>query len=116
MKRIISIAIITLVIGCSNQLFATGKIPAKPLAKGSITGKVEDTKTGESLVGVAVSIEGSDLKVYTDLDGTFTINSIAPGSYNLILSLISYKNSLVENVKINPSAKEIIDVKLDIIH
>jgi len=100
----------------SNSVFATGETSVVPInSKASITGKVVDIKTGESLAGVAISIEGTDLKVYTDLDGTFTINSIDPGNYNLIMSLISYKNSLVENLNVKPSENEIIDIKLDVI-
>ncbi len=116
MKKIISIVIICLALIFSNNVFATGDAPVAPMsAKATISGKVVDIKTGESLAGVAISVEGTDLKVYTDLDGTFTINSIDPGNYNLILSLISYKNSLVENLKVKPSEKEVIDIKLDVI-
>lgn len=116
MKRIISIAIVGLALIISNQVFATGDLTNPPSSKASITGKVLDIKTGESLAGVAVSIEGTNLRVYTDLDGTFTINSVEPGNYNLILSLISYKNSLVENLKLDASINKVVDVKLDIIN
>ena len=116
MKRIISIVLVSLVLISSNNVFATGDAPAAPMnAKATISGKVVDNKTGESLAGVAISVEGTDLKAYTDLDGTFTINSIDPGNYNLILSLISYKNSLVENLKVKSSEKEVIDIKLDVL-
>jgi hypothetical protein len=115
MKHLIGIALIGLVLIVSNNLFAAGDVPVASNAKANITGKVVDNKTGESLVGVAVSVEGTDIKAYTDLDGNFTINSIDPGNYNLVLSLISYKNSLVENLKLSPSEKEVIDIKLDVI-
>jgi len=116
MKRIISIVLVSLVLISSNNVFATGDAPVAPMnAKATISGKVVDNKTGESLAGVAISVEGTDLKVYTDLDGTFTFNSIDPGNYNLILSLISYKNSLVENLKVKSSEKEVIDIKLDVL-
>ncbi len=114
MKRILSIAIIVLVLIISNIVFAAGEVViVAASAKASISGKVLDIKTGESLAGVAISIEGTNLKVYTDLDGSFTVDGIAPGNYNLVLSLISYKSSLVENIKLNPSSKENIDIKLD---
>ncbi len=114
MKKIVSIVIIGLFLVFNNTVFASGdNTPATPNAKASISGKVVDNKTGESLVGVAISVEGTDLKVYTDLDGQFSLVGIAPGNYNLILSLISYKNSLVENLKLNASDKEVIDLKLD---
>jgi hypothetical protein len=116
MKKILSIAFVSLVLLFSNSVFATGDAPVTGMnAKATISGKVVDNKTGESLAGVAISIEGTDLKVYSDLDGSFSINSIEPGKYNLILSLISYKNSLVENLKVNASEKEVIAIKLDVI-
>jgi hypothetical protein len=113
MNRIFNLILIVLLLAVGNKVFAIGDQPVVSNAKASISGKVIDNKTGESLVGVAVSIEGTDTKAYTNLDGSFVINNLDPGSYNLILSLISYKNSLVENLKVNPSEKEVIDVKLD---
>jgi len=115
MKRIISIAITALVLLVNINVIATGDAPVVANAKASITGKVIDNITGESLVGVAVTVEGTDLKAYSDLDGSFTFNGVDPGNYNLVLSLISYKNSLVENIKINPGEKEVIDIKLNTI-
>jgi len=116
MKRILSIVIIGIVLMMTNNVFASGDevvVAANANAKASITGKVLDIKTGESLAGVAISVEGTNIKVYTDLDGSFTVDGITPGNYNLVLSLISYKSSLVENIKLNPSSKENIDIKLD---
>jgi len=115
MKRFVSILVIGIVLMVSNNLFAIGDNTVAPNTKSNIAGKVIDNKTGESLVGVAISIEGTNIKTYSDLDGNFEINSITPGNYNLILSLISYKNSLVENLKVSANEKEIIDVKLDAI-
>lgn len=112
MKSILNIVLIGIVLILSNHVFASGEVPESANAKASISGKVVDNKTGESLAGVAISVEGTELKAYTDLDGTFTLKSIEPGNYNLILSLISYKNSLVEHLEINPGEKEVIDIKL----
>jgi hypothetical protein len=114
MKRILSIAIVGLVLILSNNVFATGdEAVIAANTKASISGKVLDIKTGESLAGVSISIEGTNIKVYTDLDGSFSVDGITPGNYNLVLSLISYKSSLVENIKINPGTKGIIDLKLN---
>ena len=115
MKKLIAIAIVGIALLIGNQVSATGDMPANASAKSSISGKVVDIKTGESLVGVAVEVEGTEQKVYTDLDGNFTINNIDPGHYNLVLSLISYKNSLVENLKLEAGKKEVVDIKLDVI-
>ncbi|HLO90710.1 MAG TPA: carboxypeptidase-like regulatory domain-containing protein [Lentimicrobium sp.] len=78
-----------------------------------LTGKVIDQKTGEALAGVLITVEGTELKTYSDLDGNFNISSLHPGTYSLVLSLISYKNSLIENLTINAGDKEDIEVKLN---
>lgn len=114
MKKIIRIAAIasfTLVF--SVLTFAEGKSTNTPVATASVSGQVLDINSGETLAGVVVTVEGTDLKVYTDLDGNFTINGIEPGTYNLILSMISYKKSLVENLELQANEQEVIDIKLD---
>jgi hypothetical protein len=95
----------------TNIIYANGDPNTKD--KGIISGKVIDNKTGESLVGAIISIEGTEIKTYTDFNGDFLINSVEPGNYNLIVSLISYKKSLIENLKLNYSEKEVINIKLD---
>jgi len=97
----------------SSITFAEGNPTSTTVATAAVSGKVLDINSGETLAGVAVAIEGTDLKVYTDLDGNFTINGIEPGTYNLILSMISYKNSLVENVQLQANEKEEMDIKLE---
>jgi hypothetical protein len=93
--------------------FASNDGAPAPEARSTVSGKVVDLVSGETLAGVAVSIEGTDTKVYTDLDGNFTIQDVKPGTYNLVLSMISYKNSLVENIELLPNEKEVLEVKLD---
>lgn len=85
--------------------------PAK--AASNISGKVVDLSSGETLAGVTVIVQGTETRVYTDLDGNFTIKDIEPGTYNLVFSMISYKNSLVENMILQPNEEEILEVKLD---
>lgn len=95
-------------------VFAAGKPAGHPArATSSISGKVFDFRTGETLAGVTVLVEGTETKVYTDLDGNFTINSLEPGKYNLIVSYISYKASLIENIDLTPTETEEVLVKLD---
>lgn len=72
--------------------------PGETPKKATVTGKVIDKVTGESLAGVLVTIKGSDIKVYSDLDGNFTFNSIEPGSYTLEVNYISYSANEVQNI------------------
>ena len=56
-----------------------------------LVGSISDANSGESLVGVEVKIEGTDLKTYTDFDGNFTFNNVKPGEYKVVANYISYK-------------------------
>lgn len=56
-----------------------------------ISGSVADENSGESLVGVEVKLEGTNLKTYTDFDGKFTFENIKPGEYKLSTNYISYR-------------------------
>lgn len=67
-----------------------------------LNGSIADKVSGESLVGVEVKIEGTDLKTYTDFDGNFSFEGVKPGEYKLVTNYISYeKSSKVLDVKAN---------------
>lgn len=86
----------------------TAKSPeATPVETTSISGKVLDVISGETLTGVEISVEGTDLKTYTDFDGNYTFDNIVPGNYNIIASYISYSKSLIENIAIEKGNKEV---------
>lgn len=59
-----------------------------------ITGKVLDENTAEVLAGVCLSYNGQ--KIYTDLEGNFSIKNISKGTAKLTASMISYEEQLVE--------------------
>jgi hypothetical protein len=86
-----------------------------PVAMVSLSGTVFDFESGEALTGVEVSIEGTDIKVYTDFDGKFEIDNVKPGNYNIIASYISYDKSLVENFNANDINNQV-DIKLQESH
>lgn len=86
--------------------------PAEPISMVTLAGSVADLSSGESLAGVEVTIEGTDIKTYTDFDGNFEFKEVKPGKYNLIASFISYKKSLVENFETECS-ENTVDIKLE---
>ena len=84
---------------------------AAPVETLALSGTVLDFNSGETLTGVEVTIEGTDIKVYTDFDGKFEIGDVTPGNYNIIASYISYDKSLIENFKADIKNNEV-DIKL----
>ncbi|WP_157625021.1 TonB-dependent receptor, partial [Sunxiuqinia dokdonensis] len=67
--------------------------------QGKIRGTVFDDKTGETLVGVAIQVEGTTTGTITDLDGQFSMDMDA-GSYTLLMSFISYQRLTVNEVQV----------------
>jgi hypothetical protein len=56
-----------------------------------IKGKVVDIHNGEPLAGVLVSIAGTNMKTYTDFDGTFSLETVIQDKVVLTSQFISYK-------------------------
>ena len=70
----------------------------------TVSGKVLDKLTRESLVGVHVSIIGTQLNVYTNIDGFFEIYGVGAGTYKFRFELPGYLNKTVDNVVVKNKA------------
>lgn len=99
---------ISLLLACTVGFTFAGNDNTKEVAKTGaveqticLTGKVIDLSTNETLTGVEINLEGTDIKVYSDLDGNFEIKDVKPGEYNIIASFISYQNSLLEKFTVD---------------
>lgn len=77
-----------------------------------INGQVQDFLSGEALTGAEVSIKESQKTVYTDFDGNFSFSQMAPGTYNIVVSYISYDKSFVEQVTIKENNTKSLSIKL----
>ncbi|MBN2682538.1 MAG: TonB-dependent receptor [Bacteroidales bacterium] len=75
---------------------------------GHIRGTVYDDATGESIPAVSVYLEGTTIGNMTDFDGKFSIKA-APGTYNLILSFISYETIKIQGVTVKPGGVVVYD-------
>ena len=112
MKKITAFALFFLFLGMS-MAFADGETTTAPSVKSAkLEGKVLDLLTGETLAGVAVTIKGIGLVTYTDFDGNYSFENLKPGTYHLVASYISYNNSLVENVELDPELTREIIIQL----
>lgn len=59
--------------------------------KGSITGKITATETGDALSGANVFVKTTKQGSITDENGAFEIKEIAPGTYELVVTYIGYE-------------------------
>ncbi len=68
--------------------------------KGSITGRIIDSKTGEGIIGANVLLEGTNLGAASDIEGNYLINNIPVGIYNLNITYISYSKTQIKSVEV----------------
>ncbi len=68
---------------------------------GKIVGKVVDKQTGEALPGAGVIIQETGQGTATDLDGSFVIINVPPGTYTLKASYVGYRDMVVKNVNVD---------------
>ncbi|MFA9371687.1 MAG: TonB-dependent receptor domain-containing protein [Labilibaculum antarcticum] len=80
--------------------------------KGSATGNVKDGKTGETLIGASVYVDGTTIGTVTDFDGNYILSNIPAGIVTLTCSFISYETLPKENITINKGNSVSIDFVL----
>lgn len=71
----------------------------KAIQTGTLTGRVVDATTGESMPGTNVYIEATGQGTSTDSDGRFQMFDIEEGVYDVAITYISY-DRLIEEVEI----------------
>ena len=71
-----------------------------------------DIQTGEALTGVKVNIKGYDASAYTDFEGTFSLQGLKPGVYEVESSFISYEDKVLKDVKLEVSDKNQVTIKM----
>jgi hypothetical protein len=69
-------------------------------AGGTISGKIIDAKSGETLIGAAAVIEGTTIGAVTDLEGNFVIANVEPGTYNVVFKYVGYQARQHNSVKV----------------
>jgi len=108
----ITLVLLTGIMFADNEGDSNTSPANQPAQTTTVEGTVIDMATGEVLTGVEVSIEGTDIKAYSDFDGNFSITDLKPGQYNIVASFISYKKSLVENFVTATESKNTVNIKL----
>ena len=80
---------------------------------GILEGRVRDRQTKEMLVGVNVTIVGTQYGGASDAEGLYIINNVRAGVYEVRFSFIGYKTVVMKNVTILPDLRTRIDLDLD---
>jgi TonB-dependent receptor len=79
---------------------------------GVIKGNVKDGTSGESIVGANVLIAGTTQGTIADVNGDFLIPKVKAGTYNIVISFISYKTDTVGNVTVYPDQTTVVNTSL----
>jgi hypothetical protein len=79
---------------------------------GSIWGTTNDSLTGKAIAGATVTISDSRFRCLSDRNGHFNINQLAPGEYNVRISMIGYVPVLVTNAQIKADSRSRLDIFL----
>ena len=110
MKKMIVIALaslFTLAATASNKDAAAPEVKTTVSTSGVLKGNVYDKNTNESLAGAVITANGQ--KVYTDLDGNFSIQNVCNGKCQLKISLISYEDQTIE---VDTNSSKSVQIKL----
>lgn len=106
MKKLFTLLLVALMM---HYTFATeGETPGD-IKKVVLSGKIQDEKTGEDLIGVTIYIKEIKTGTITNISGDYMLN-LKPGKYNLVISYIGYETiekpiDIKENTKMNFSLK-----------
>ncbi len=68
---------------------------------GKIKGVVTDKESKEPLIGATVSIQGTSYGAATDIEGSYVILNVPPGTYVLTASYVGYQSVSVSNMIVN---------------
>jgi len=80
---------------------------------GKISGKVVDKKTGEPLTGATILVLKTNLGASAQMDGSYFIINIPPGTYSIQAQYMGYKTVIEKDVRVNIDRTTNIDFALD---
>ncbi|MFD0751334.1 TonB-dependent receptor domain-containing protein [Mucilaginibacter calamicampi] len=79
---------------------------------GKISGKVTDQKSGETLIGATIAIDGTTKAVAADVDGKYLLSGLQPGKYALTIKYIGYQSKSISDVEVKAGDVTNLDIIL----
>jgi TonB-dependent receptor len=105
-KRLTHIlAIVLIVISSINSV--------KAQSTGKISGKITDKKTGETLIGATVLVQGSTKGAATNVNGNYILAGLAPGTYTLLVRYVGYSTKSISEVEVKANEVTSLSVVLE---
>ena len=83
----------------ASVLLMMSQMPTTAWAQ-QLKGVVIDKNSKETLIGAVVSVEGTNVKAVTDIDGNFTLNGLKNGKYTLYIKYVGYKTQRIDGVQV----------------
>lgn len=102
---------LTIIFICVVLMIPSGVFGQAP-STGRITGVLVDSQTGEPLIGANVYLDGTSIGAGTDLDGSYVILNVPEGTYTLVISMLSYAETRVTDLKVK--ANETTQINLSV--
>ncbi|MCB1059424.1 MAG: TonB-dependent receptor [Calditrichaeota bacterium] len=84
---------------------------AVALGNTTVSGKIKDQSTGESIPSVAVVVEGTNRGAAANVEGFFSIPNLEPGDYTLVFNSLGYEQ-LRKPIKVKEGQNQNIDVRM----
>lgn len=81
-------------------------------AQSFIRGTIFDKKYNEPLTGATILIEGTSNGTTADIDGNYELK-VTPGTYNLIVSYVSYTQQKINNIAVTNTTPTILNIEME---
>jgi outer membrane receptor protein involved in Fe transport len=93
------------------MFFVFLSVGAQVFAKGKITGKITDAKTGEAIIGATIIIKETTSGAASDIDGNFTV-PIEPGEYDIEIKYTGYQAKELSKVAVTNDQETVMNILL----
>lgn len=102
---------------CVAVILASVAMSAQAQTQGEITGLVTDA-SGSVVPGASVSVTnkatGATRKATTNSEGNYAFPSLPPGMYELMVERSGFKNSRIDNIKLEVQQSARLDVNMEV--